>query len=205
MRRSENGSKGRVVGARSAATICLAAVTVVAAGCSGGSGATNRSAAEAPADASSSYPTVEALFTKDVKWCFMNNGDQPVQIYFGNSSGFPQPYDMGGGSSGQGGPIELAQAKSACSRGSSAVGEDVEAEITFANGRKTGYAVYNPTIGQPSFFYNWQGSFTSGFDDYSEGQTRTYDQHYNLVTVNRLTDTDTKNFWIHFEGEIPPS
>lgn len=204
MLRSVNGSTGRSAGARSVAAICLVALTVVAAGCSGSSGEINRSAAEEPEDVTSSDPTVEALFTKDVKWCFVNYVDQPVQIFFGSSTN-SEPYEIEDGSSGRGGPIELTQSMTACSTYSYAIGPDVSAEITFANGRRTNYAVYNPTIGQPSFYYNWTGELTRGSNDFAEGQRRTYEQHYNRVIVYRQTDSDTKNFWIAFEGEIPPS
>lgn len=163
-----------------------------------------RSAAAEDSDASSNEQPAELLL--DVTWCFTNNGDQPVQIYFGNSV-MPRPdsYFIIGGGDGQGGPVELNKGTTVCSSGGSTVGPDRTAEITFANGRKTEYAAYNPFVGTPSFFYEWQGSMTKGYDDFTEGQSRTYERHYNRVQVERLPDSGAKKFNIYFEGEIPPA
>ena len=194
----------RMPGGRFVVAVCLAGCTFLVGACSGATEGADRNAAVASAVPSASASLVQ--WTLDVNWCFTNKGAQPVQIYFGNSV-LPRPesYSIQGGPSGEGGPVSLTNAMTVCSSGGYSVGEDRHAEITFANGRRTDYAAYNPSIGMPSFFYEWQGTFTKGYDDFAEGDVRTYDRHYNRVRVERLPDTGTKEFRITFEGEIPPA
>jgi len=172
-------------------------------------------AASATGSQDASPSAVQGAFLEDVNWCFTNNGQQTVRMYFGNSL-LPRPetYELssseqggptGGGSTGAGGLVDLTTGMTACSSGSYPIGEDRHAEITFANGRKTDFAAYNPSLERPQFFYDWQGDFTRGFDSFSEGDTRTYERHYNRWIVKRLDDTGTKEFRISFEGEIPPA
>ncbi len=211
--------EGREFKARtsSPARWCVPAIgaLLLLAGCAAGPDAADRSAASAVAsnsassiqapDAGASEPA--KLFTKPVKWCFTNNAEPAVNIFFGSSM-YPQHYQVGatiGGSSGDGGPIDLLKGQTACSTHSSSVGEDVEASITFANGRRTAFAAYNPSVGPPEFFWDWTGDMVYGLDSFEERQTRSYDRHYNKWDVTRLMDTDNKEFRIVFQGPSDPA
>ena len=89
-----------------------------------------------------------------------------------------------------------------CSIGSYAVSWDRQADVTFAIGRRAAFAADNPFISQPEFFpFRNERPHTS--DTVGEGEVRTYDYYFNTWTVQRLTDTDNKEFRVTFHGEHP--
>ena len=144
--------------------------------------------------------------TKDVNWCFTNNGKggTPPTIYFGISGWTRESYYFEGGGGGDGGPVTLTEGMTVCSSGGTAIGQDRVAEITFHNGRKTKYAAWNQILTPPQFFAAWTGSLM-GAETFDVGEEHVYEFHYNRVRVKRLPDTETIEFRISFEGEVPPA
>lgn len=192
----------------SAAGIFLAVVPFLVAACSGGTAGTDRNAAMKTADMESASPSASGSLvqgvTKDVNWCFTNNAKGlPFSIYFG-SSGQQESYYYPSGGGGMGGPVDLTDGATVCSSGGFPIGVDRSAHITFHNKRETEYALYNQAFSKPMFYPDWHGQLTPG-EGFAEGQDRTYEFHYNKVSVKRLPDTGTIEFRITYEGEIDPA
>ena len=189
------------------------------AGCGGSGEVREAGASSLPSGASaSSVPSAEAMpeasgeaqpagagAVKSVRWCFTNDATAPVTIFFGSAM-YPADYQITGGASGNGGPVALEPKQEACSSHGFLISVDATATITFANGRETTFAVYNPLIGYPQYVSNWVGSMTRGdWHAFSVGETRDYDRHYNTWTVTREPDSEFKEFRIRFTGESAPA